>query len=135
MKSFKRHLVLFFLAVFCMGIAAQTTQWRDIYKAKKKDTIFGIANKYSISIPELMEANPEMKKEGYQLKKDDYIFIPYTKDFPNPNAKQASTAPKAQPAKTAGSPSVSPSATAKQEPVVKIGVMLPLHDVDGDGRR
>ena len=87
MKSFKRHLVLFFLAVFCMGIAAQTTQWRDIYKAKKKDTIFGIANKYSISIPELMEANPEMKKEGYQLKKDDYIFIPYTKDFPNPNAR------------------------------------------------
>ncbi|MCI7599123.1 MAG: LysM domain-containing protein [Prevotella sp.] len=135
MKSFKRHLVVFFLAVFCMGIAAQTTQWRDIYKAKKKDTIFGIANKYSISIPELMEANPEMKKEGYQLKKDDYIFIPYTKDFPNPNAKQASTAPKAQPAKTAGSPAVSPSATTKQEPVVKIGVMLPLHDVDGDGRR
>ena len=44
MKSFKRHLVLFFLAVFCMGIAAQTTQWRDIYQAKKKDTIFGIAN-------------------------------------------------------------------------------------------
>lgn len=37
--------------------SARTTKWRDIYTVKKKDTIFGIANKYGLSLPELMEAN------------------------------------------------------------------------------
>ena len=32
-------------------------------------TVFGIANKYGLSLPELMEANPEMKQEGYVLQK------------------------------------------------------------------
>ena len=82
METFKKILFLVFLGVFSLGITAQTTKWRDMYKVKKKDTIFGIANKYGISIKELMDANPEMKVEGYKLKKDDFIFIPYTKEHP-----------------------------------------------------
>ena len=56
---------------------AQSIKWRDIYTVKKKDTIFSIAKKYGLSLPELMEANPEMKQEGYVLKKGDTLFIPY----------------------------------------------------------
>ena len=68
------------MAMVCaVGVYAQTTKWRDIYKVKKKDTIFGIANKYGISMPELMDANPEMKVSGYVLKKGDTLFIPFAK--------------------------------------------------------
>lgn len=32
-----------------------------------------------------MDANPEMKREGYMLQKGATLFIPYTKDQKNPN--------------------------------------------------
>ena len=89
---------------------------------KKKDTIFGIANKYGISMPELMDANPEMKVSGYVLKKGDTLFIPFAKGTqPSAVAQGSTLTTKAQ--KKAASKAI------------KIGVMLPLHDVDGDGRR
>ena len=39
------------------------------HKVKKKETIFGIAKEYGVSIQELINANPEMKEEGYELKR------------------------------------------------------------------
>lgn len=90
---------------FAMEAMAQSGQWRDMYKAKKKDTIFGIAKKYGISMPELINANPDMKSEGYELKKGDMVFIPYSR------------------------PAV--QSTPKTN-ALKVGVMLPLHNVDGD---
>ena len=65
--------------LFSIESIAQVNQWRDIYEAKKKDTVFGIARKYGISVPDLMDANPEMKSEGYELKKGDMVFIPYSR--------------------------------------------------------
>lgn len=118
MKRAFRYFLLALSLVVSMGVMAQSTRWRDIYTVKKKDTIFGIAKKYGLSLPELMDANPDMKKEGYTLKKGDTLFIPYEKDAPAAGAK--ASAPKAAPA----------GGTA-----VKVGIMLPLHDVDGDGRR
>lgn len=135
METFKKILFLVFLGVFCLGITAQTTKWRDMYKVKKKDTIFGIANKYGISIPELMDANPEMKVEGYQLKKDDFIFIPYTKEHPSPKGHEAQSPQNTQSVKTGQKVPTANKTNAQQEHKVKIGVMLPLHDNDGDGRR
>ena len=77
--------------VCAVGVYAQTTKWRDIYKVKKKDTIFGIANKYGISMPELMDANPEMKVSGYVLKKGDTLFIPFAKGTQPSAVAQGST--------------------------------------------
>ena len=94
-------------------------KWQDMYKVKKKDTIFGIAKKYGITMPELMDANPEMKTEGYELKKGDYIFIPFHKE----ETVQQTVAQEKKPQAAPGS-----------HPI-KVGVMLPLHNVDGDGRR
>lgn len=128
MNILKRYLSLLLIAVFCMGAAAQTTKWRDIYKVKKKDTIFGIAKKYEISIPELMDANPEMKKEGYELKKGDTIFIPFG------SAATAAKPAAQQSASTANQPAAKP-VVSQQSAALRVGVMLPLHDVDGDGRR
>ncbi len=110
------------------SVMAQTAQWRDIYTVKKKDTIFGIANKYGLTLPELMDANPEMKKEGYMLQKGATLFIPYAKGDKKP-AKAASASTPAT-----GSNAVK-VADAVQSNVVRVGVMLPLHDVDGDGKR
>lgn len=123
MKYLTRYASFILFLFLALSAVGQTTKWRDMYKVKKKDTLFGIARQYGISIPELMNANPEMKVEGYSLKKGDYIFIPYS-------APEVATAKPTQPVTQAKS-------TVKQAVgrTVNIGVMLPLHDVDGDGRR
>ncbi len=107
----KIAISLFLATFFCATIEAQSTVWRDIYKVKKKDTIYGIAAGYGLSADELMDANPELKVAGHVLKKGDTLFIP-----------------EAKPAKHAKSPLKTPGR-------VSVGVMLPLHDNDGDGRR
>ena len=134
MRRKLRYFMMFIGLLLCMSITAQTIKWRDIYTVKKKDTVFGIAKKYGLSLPELMEANPEMKQEGYMLQKGATLFIPYGKGEKDPNApkdgdKAITTLPAigGKPVVT-GQPAVASNA-------VKIGVMLPLHDVDGDGKR
>ena len=117
MKIFRFGLLLLALC-FSVGSMAQVNKWQDIYKVKKKDTLFGITKKYGITLPELMDANPVMKTQGYELKKGDTIFIPFAK----PKEEQRQTP-------------VQPSSTRKSTDPVRIGVMLPLHNVDGDGKR
>ncbi len=109
----------------CASVAgAQTQNYREMHKVKKGETVFGIAKKYDITIEELVKANPDMNAVGYELKKGDYIFIPY------PDGKQPGKAV------TAAKPSAGKTqATAKQNNAIRVGVMLPLHNVDGDGRR
>lgn len=101
------------------AIAAQNARWQDVYKVKKKDTVYGISRKYGITVTELMAANPEISGEDYKLKKGDKLYIPF------PAAKQKAEAK--APAAASDKP--------KGLKTVNVGVMLPLHDVDGDGRR
>ena len=126
MNKTLRYFMALALVFFALDLQAQTssTKWREVHKVKKKETIFGIAKSYGITIEELIKANPEMNKQGYELKKDDYIFIPYP----------ASQASQPQAKSTAGQPQAKP-ATEAQGQVIRVGVMLPLHNVDGDGRR
>ena len=128
MRRILRYCTLVLGLMLSASVFAQTIKWRDIYTVKKKDTVFGIANKYNLSLPELMDANPEMKQEGYVLKKGDTLFIPYAKDD-----KKASSAITTLPA-IGGKPVVT-GTPAAQAHSVRIGVMLPLHNVDGDGVR
>lgn len=46
------------------------------YKVKKKETTYGIAKANGITVDELIEANPEMKQDGYKLKKGNVLRIP-----------------------------------------------------------
>ncbi len=118
MRKTTRHILLTLAALLLSAAAmAQTGKWRDIYTAKKKDTLYGICRQYDITLPQLLEANPEMKAVGYELKKGDTVFIPYA-TTQKPAA--APTSPK-------------PVATVRQP--LRVGVMLPLHDENGDGRR
>ncbi len=115
MFHFCKYVLAAFLALAAAGQAtAQNGAWRDTYKVKKKDTVYSIAKSYGITIDELERANPEMKAEGYVLKKGDTLFIP---------------APGASKTSAAGFSGL------KSKDRINVGVMLPLHTVDGDGRR
>lgn len=127
-KAILRYLLMLFAVFVCTTVMAQNLKWRDMYQVKKKDTIFGIAKNFGLTVEELINANPEMKVAGYELKKGDYIFIPYPSNTaPKPSTAQPSTAVQVQTAPK-----------AVQNPVgktIRVGVVLPLHDVDGDGKR
>ena len=124
----KRHTRLF-LCLCAMLVATasagQTVKYQDLYKVKKKDTVYGIAKKYNITIDELLRANPAMQKDDFTLKSGDQLIIP---------APAAS-----KPAETTAAKTTTPAATASKPAAtagtVHVGVMLPLHNVDGDGQR
>ena len=80
MKTIKMLLAVLCTVCYVGYVNAQTTKWREMHKVKKKETIFGIARKYGITVTELIKANPEMNQPGYELKKDDYIYIPFPSD-------------------------------------------------------
>lgn len=63
MRHYFKYLLFLLTLTWCVNTLAQTTIWRDIHKVKKKETIFGIAKDYGVSIQELLDANPEMKRE------------------------------------------------------------------------
>jgi len=139
MKRIVRYVLL--LATFAFvaetGLA-QTPQLREMHKVKRKETVFGIARDYGITIEELLDANPEMKLPGYELKKGDIIRIPYPKSQKQEGAATTATTE----AKTESKPATAePKAaeTTKDDDVrnrtIRLGVMLPLHDINGDGRR
>ena len=107
-------VALFSLLPCCL--VAQTTVWRDIYTVKKKDTIYGIATSYGLTVEQLTAANPEFRDPDFKLKKGSTVFIPYKETSPNISSASGKTA------------------IAKKQ-TVKVGVMLPLHNVDGDGKR
>lgn len=129
MKLRLRYLLLMLGIAFIAETAlAQTTKWKDIHKVKRKETIFGIARDNGITIEELKDANPEMKQPDYKLKKGDYVFIPY------PKAAQAAqtTSPNKE---TEAQRPAHKQADDIRNRAIRVGVMLPLHDDNGDGRR
>lgn len=120
----KRNIRLFLCLcalVFAAAVSAQTMKYQDLYKVKKKDTIYGIAKKYNITIDQLISANPDMQKPDYTLHKGDQLVIP----------APVTTTP--QPVHSTQQPAT--PAVKKSSSAVRIGVMLPLHNVDGDGQR
>ena len=152
------------IAAFCFvgeSAVAQLPKWRDMHRVKKKETVFGIARDYGLTIDELLDANPEMKTPGYELKKGDIIRIPYPKaESQNAGTTETKAEGKAEtkpataetkPATTKTKPAAAvpeASASGSNAPVpaaasdedvrnraIRLGVMLPLHDVNGDGRR
>lgn len=134
MKRIIRYLLVFALVAFSVETAiAQHPRFRERHQVKRKETIFGIARMYDISIQELIAANPEMNEPGYELKKGDYINIPWSKNQPQTNMQQTTANP------TTSEIAV-PAKTQKEEVDVRnreirVGVMLPLHKINGDGKR
>lgn len=118
MRHFSRYIVLFLVFFAAFDMFAQNKDVQDMHKVKRSETIFGIARKYGITVSELIKANPEMNDPNYELKKGDYIIIP--KSGKSVASKSVNTSDKA---------------IRTSSKSVKVGVLLPLHNVDGDGRR
>lgn len=126
MRKFLSVILLVVSVLFALEASAQTSNVREKYKVKKQDTLYGIAKKYEISVDALIEANPEMKVDGYQLKKGDIVAIP----FATAKTKAKTESKTATQKQTSGQVKLPLSGKS-----LSVGVMLPLHDVDGDGRR
>lgn len=52
---------------------------RVMHKVARKETAWSIAQKYGLTVDELIEANPEMKAGNYKLKKGTFLCIPPVK--------------------------------------------------------
>lgn len=123
MIHFVRNIIITLLLALPLSALAQSSnQWRDIHKVKRHETVFGIARNYDITIDELLDANPEMREKGYELKKGDQIFIPYSKN--SKPAVQSKT-------ESAKQKEVAPAGPG----VVRVGVMLPFLDHSSEGTR
>lgn len=121
-----RYFLLSTLFTFCCAsVGAQTMQ---THKVKKKETIYGIARDHGISVEDLMRANPGMEAPDYQLKKGSTIYIP--------NAQSpTSTAPAPPQSKAEPTSKSASQRTDVRQREIRLGVMLPLHKVNNDGRR
>jgi len=119
------------LALFCFTAEtalAQTQTIREMHKVKRKETLFGIARDYGLTVQELIDANPEMNSPGYELKKGDYIKIPYPA-----NSLMNNSTPSSQEITMPTKPQVVETDMRQRE--IRVGVMLPLHNLNGDGKR
>lgn len=117
MRQILRYFwVLMFLGV---GLSVIAQQMSVPHKVKKKETIYGIAQMYGITEAQLRQANPEMDTPGYQLKKGDIVQIPVIV-----NGTTAANGSKPQ----------SKSVDVRQRNI-RLGVMLPLHQANNDGKR
>lgn len=100
-----------------MSASAAVAQSFITHKVKKNETMYGIARSNGITVEQLVQANPGMEKPDYKLKKGDVINIPVVGSPQTPS---------------------SPLANAHADirgRAIRLGVMLPLHDTNGDGRR
>ena len=112
-----RLLRYFCIAILlcCAGIIH--AQFVKVHKVQKKETIYGIARMYGITQEQLKQANPVMEQPGYQLKKGDRINIPVT---------------------TNGDNQISSTIFAVddvRQRHIRMGVLLPLHLQNNDGKR
>lgn len=122
MTRYLRYKLLVIALFLAVGItSAQVTESiRGLHKVKKKETIFGISRMYDLTIEELIEANPEMKEPGYELRKGTILKIPFASNQEKP---------------AQAAPEENVTADDVRNRAIRLGVMLPLHDINGDGKR
>ena len=134
MTRLLRYFLLSTLLAFTVSSvsAQQSSAIRGQHKVKKKETVFGISREYGLTIEELIKANPEMNMPGYELKKGMILNIPYSKAEMEAaeaaKAAQAAQARKAEEVARAAADDV-------RNREIRLGIMLPLHNINGDGRR
>ncbi|MBQ9648955.1 MAG: ABC transporter substrate-binding protein [Prevotella sp.] len=131
MTRLLRYFLLMTLLTFAVSTvsAQQASTIRGQHKVKKKETIFGISRTYDLTVEELIKANPEMNVPGFELKKGMVLNIPYPKSVLE--AEEAERAAKAK--KAAEEAALAANDVRNRE--IRLGVMLPLHNINGDGRR
>ena len=128
-----RYFLLLVLLFVGAGIvmSQEESSIRGIHKVKRKETIFGISRMYEITIEELIDANPVMKTPGYELKKGDELRIPFSKK--TGVTSQTGQVIQSSPVSDASTSNATSSDDVRNR-TIRLGVMLPLHDINGDGK-
>ena len=114
-----KRLLRYFLicALFVTQPYMATAQSLRTHKVQKKETQFGIAQMYGITVEQLVQANPGMEESGFKLKKGMMIVIP-------------------EPVKVqANNQNMQNSSTDVRQRSIRVGIMLPLHKINNDGKR
>ena len=115
MKRILRYFLI--CALFSALPLASYAQSVRTHKVQKKETQYGIAKMYGITVEQLVLANPGMELPGYKLKKGAVINIPDGAKLVTPvvanNNDNADV----------------------RERSIRMGIMLPLHNVNNDGKR
>jgi murein DD-endopeptidase MepM/ murein hydrolase activator NlpD len=128
-RLLRYFLLLTTLCLTTETLLAQVQNFKELHKVKRKETIFGIARENGVTVQDLIKANPEMNTPGYELKKGDYIKIPFPSATTTAPVSTAATQQPQMPAK----PVV--TATDMRQREIRVGIMLPLHNINGDGKR
>lgn len=58
-----------FASLLCLHASGQAPQWQDLHKVKRGETLFGIAKEYNVTIQQIIDANPEMKRRAMSCRK------------------------------------------------------------------
>lgn len=114
-------LLSLFLGCLAMPLSAQRIACQ--HKVQKKETLFGITKMYGVTVDQLRDANPIMRTDDFVLKKGMILNIPEsTQQAPATTNKVNTTVVDTK----------KESATSN---AITVGVMLPLHNINGDGKR
>lgn len=122
-RSFRMSRITAFFVVMLMlyVIPSYGQRIASQHKVQKQETLFGISKMYGVSIDQLRDANPMMREADFTLKKGMVLNIP---EVPTPT-----------PETTTQKTPQSSSDTPKSNDGITVGVMLPLHNINGDGKR
>jgi hypothetical protein len=135
MKRITRYFVALVLSLsMSETVSAQVQSYKEPHEVKRKETIFGIARENNITIEELIKANPEMNTPGYELKKGSFIRIPFPSNSQNSQNSAASSTSQNVIASSVSAAKPMDKDDVRQR-AIRLGVMLPLHDQNGDGKR
>ena len=135
MKRITRYFVALVLSLsMSETVSAQVQSYKELHEVKRKETIFGIARENNITIEELIKANPEMNTPGYELKKGSFIRIPFPSNSQNSQNSAASSTSQNVVASSVSAAKPMDKDDVRQR-AIRLGVMLPLHDQNGDGKR
>lgn len=114
MKRLLRYFLL--SSALFLAIGSASGQSMKTHKVKRGETIYGIAHSYGLTEQELRNANPDMSSPDFVLKKGTKIKIPVS------GSSSAAT----------DSPVAAGDVRLRS---IRMGVMLPLHNNNGEGRR
>ena len=122
------------------------TNWTYMHKVKKHETIYGIAKTYGVTEEQLRKANPIMNAPGYELRAGDRILVPAPQEDPTGTSTgtgtltgtgttTTTTGTETTTTKPATGLGASVDRSNIQSRAIRVGVMLPIHNNDGDGKR
>ena len=96
MRNILKCIIMTLMLSFSLAALSQNVSVRETYKVKKKDTVYGIAHKFGISIDELLAANPGATDADFNLKKGMTLNIPFPKTTVAPANSGSSSSQQAQ---------------------------------------